>query len=221
MALYKTATKIRNVYKGTVDVNTVYLGTQQIWPIPFTGALTSFTAVGAYTYNIPDDCRIIDAVVCGGGGSGGGGGAYVFYSTNGLGGNAGAWATYRLVRGVDIPWSTTTITGTVGAGGPLYGAAGGGYTGSASTALATGWAGLSAAGGAGGGGAAGNNGQTRLNLTFDGRTYTGGAGGNFPGSAATGAGSQPGGGGAGGNGWNTGANPGAPGGAGAAYFYAY
>lgn len=146
---------------------------------------TPFTTVGANNYPIPVWCRYIDVVLIGGGEAGTNGS----FAT-GLGGDEGKWATFTLERGVHIPWTATTITITVGAGGASNGADGG-----ASTAAAPGWAGLSAAGGSGGGGIGAWAGNAASNLTYNGVLYPGGSGG----STGGGTGGTPGGGGGGGN----------------------
>ncbi|WP_443889903.1 glycine-rich domain-containing protein [Mycobacterium avium] len=108
-------------------------------------APTAFTTAGAYTYNIPDGCRFIDVILLGAGSGGNAGGAG-FVAGNG--GQPGTWQVVTVERGVDIPWSIKQITGLVGAGG-TQGISGGAApsSGGATTATASGWAGLSAAGG--------------------------------------------------------------------------
>ena len=168
---------------------------------------TAFSTAGAYSYTIPWWCNKVDVILLGAGQGGGGSSGLV----TGLGGNCGTWVTKTLVRGVDIPWTTTTITGTVPAAG-AGGAGGGGAAPSAAaaTASATGMTSLSAAGGAGGW--TGNwNGLGPGNTTFNGQTYTGGA------TSANSAGNAPGGGGTGGT-FNGG---GFPGSRGRVWFYAY
>lgn len=77
-------------------------------------------------YNIPTDSRYLHLVGCtpGGGGGGGDGG----WGLPGEGGRPGAWVGRRLERGVDIPWSVTTLfvgnDGATGFMGPGKGAAG-------------------------------------------------------------------------------------------------
>ncbi|OBG71355.1 hypothetical protein A5700_12170 [Mycobacterium sp. E1214] len=181
-------------------------------PVP-----ASFSTAGAYTYNIPYWANKIDVILLGGGSGGNAGGAGF---VNGSGGAAGTWATLTtLVRGTDIPISTTQITGTVGAGGTrgVYGGAAPG-SGGATTATATGWAGLSAAGGvyANYGSAVGRA-PSPTSQTYNGQTYAGGAAQNTGGAA----GNAPGGAGAGGPGSAFSGSSGGAGAPGEAWFYAY
>lgn len=181
----------------------------------FPPALTNITPAGGYSWAIPYWCHKFDAVVLGGGAGGTGGGASF---VNGGGGYNGNWSYATLTRGTDIPWSTTSVTGSVGGGG-----AGGGCNlvpggvGGSTSASATGWGGIS---GSGGGGQAGYNDTTGRgpgDLTWDGITYPGGwnvAGG--------GPGAYPGGGGGGGvGGFLSCAGGGGNGQNGTAWFYAY
>ncbi|WZB38312.1 minor tail protein [Mycobacterium phage Bazzle] len=191
------------------------------------GELTTFSATGAYTYDIPSWATHVDVIAIGGGG-GGAGGANIG-NGDGQGGNAGTWQSLTLKRGVDIPSGVTQITGVVGTGGSAGGSGNGsGSAGNPSTAVASGLN-LSAAGGSGGSGinSAGGNltyGKSPGNLVFNGQTYTGGAQAgttNNPSGTGT-AGNPPGGGGEGGGGalFGTG-SPGGVGGAGRVFFYAY
>jgi hypothetical protein len=136
-----------------------------------------FTAVGSYTYGIPEWCDTLDVVLLGGGG-GGDGGDWEFLFGETFGGTSGAWSTTTLVRGVDIPWETSTITGTVGVGGhggipKLIILDNSGHNGSATTATATGMTTLTAAGGVGGGNSS-DTGQGAGQQTFNGYLYRGG-----------------------------------------------
>jgi len=163
----------------------------------------SFTAAGAYVYDIPIWATHVDLVLLGAGEAGGGGSFF----GNGAGGRAGSFATVTLQRGpgLDIPLSTTEITGSVGAGG-------GGWGGN-TTATATGASPLTAAGGAGGVSPTDPVGQSPGTLSFNSQSYVGGvaqSNNGFNGNA-------PGGGG-GGGGFN---GPGGGGSNGAAWFFAY
>ncbi len=131
---------------------------------------TTYTATGAYTYTIPTWCNKIDVLLVSGG-SGGWGGAV----GNGAGGNAGTWSTATLQRGKDIPWSTTSITGSVGGGGTA-GAGGGGAGGAGgnTTATATGMTSMSATGGTGYASTTDVVGKSPGNQTLNGVTYYGG-----------------------------------------------
>lgn len=155
----------------------------------------SYTAPGTFTYAIPVWCTYIELIGVGGGeGGDSGSGAFVA----GAGGAAGLWNAITLQRGVDIPWTATTLTvvvgdgGTGGPAGPLNSDGAGGspvvwsYGG---TTL------LTCPGGDNGG--SGQNGKSPGNYTYNGVLYTGGAeqtsGSGSPGN-------PPGGGGRGGNG---------------------
>ncbi|ASW31265.1 hypothetical protein SEA_FRED313_5 [Mycobacterium phage Fred313] len=177
---------------GTQTPSRIFLGNDQVWP-EFTEVRQQFSTAGAYTFNIPAGCLYIDVILLGGGG---GGRSMPLAGVGGEGGRAGTWSTYTLRRGVDIPWSTAQITGTVGAGGAGGAAAVGanpGKPGGATTATATGVGTLSAAGGAGGGNAFDPNGQGAGSRTVNGVLYQGGA---ERASVGTGlAGNPPGGGG--------------------------
>ncbi|AFI24940.1 hypothetical protein [Mycobacterium phage SWU1] len=194
----------------------VSLGTEKVWPA-FTPVLTTFATVGAYTYNIPDGAKFIDVILLGGGGGGKG---MALFDGWGRGGDAGSWAIVTLERGVHIPLSTKTITGLVGAGGAFGDgsatAGKGGGPGGNTTAIATGWAGLTAAGGAGGTvvdplSVAGKSPGDR---TYNGQLYVGGAQQN----SGSGNGNAPGGGGAGAQ---TSTQDGGSGARGQAWFFAY
>lgn len=170
---------------------------------------TTYTASGAYTYTIPDWCNKIDVLLVGGG-SGGWGGA----AGNGSGGKSGVWATATLQRGKDIPWTTTTITGSVGVGGTAGGGGGGaGGPGGATTATATGMTSMSGAGGSGNVGTTNVVGASPGDQTLDGITYYGG----LSQGSLNNAGKAPGGGGAAGGF----ASAGGAGAVGQAWFYAW
>lgn len=168
------------------------------------GVMTQFTTAGSYT--IPSWATNLDIVLLGGGG--GGNGTTVFSFFNGPDGSAGAWTTMNLIRGSTIPSGTATISFAPGGGG-TGGASSIGATGSsggATTFTAAGYSGAnSAAGGAGGSGTA-----SVAAKTYNGQTYTGGAGGTaggaggFPGAGGGGGGAfsaAVGGNGAGGSAW--------------------
>jgi hypothetical protein len=169
-------------------------------PLAVRPLLSTITTPGAYTYTIPPFADTVDIITLGGGDPGGPG--FIGYGQGGL---AGQFSAVTVVRGVGIPWSSTTISGVVGVGGPLGGHGG------ATTATATGMTTVTAAGG--GGAWTGNvDGQSPGTLTFNGNKYVGGAVAqvNQPGNL-------PGGGGAGGFFFGGGQ----PGAAGQVWFYAY
>jgi hypothetical protein len=164
---------------------------------------------GSYTIQIPPSCDTFDLVLVGAGGGGGAGG-----TGNGVGGLAGSWRSRTFVRGIDVPWSTTQITGTIGAGG-VAGVVSGVSAGAGGNTTATDAStqvNLTANGGAGAGWTSNVNGQGPGNLTFAGNTYPGGqmAPVGTPGKLA---------GGAGGGGWPS--QNGGVGAAGAVWLYAY
>lgn len=154
---------------------------------PYSPVRLDITTTGAYTYTIPWWSRYIDVVLW----AGGRGGKNAFSFARGNGGLGATPVGVILERGVDIPWTLATITGTVGTGGATNGGTGGGTTATSAgvgTLVATAPTGDN--GSSQDGGAAGS-------LTVSGVAYTGGVavttGSGTPGSA-------PGGGGRGGNG---------------------
>jgi hypothetical protein len=168
---------------------------------------SSFSSPGAYTYHIPDFCDTIDVVLLGSGHGGWGGGL----GTWGSGGRAGHFTTATVLRGDDIPWDTTTITGFIppgGHGGAPFTIGEDGYP---TTASADGMTTLTAAGASSAW--LFNPGEAAGSVTLNGRTYRGGAQENTPGER----GNRPGGGGAGA--WPLGR--GGDGADGKAWFYAY
>lgn len=181
-------------------------------------ASTSFSTPGAFTYNIPSACLWIETANVGAGGGGSGGNSFL---ADGRGGEAGVWASRRLVRGVDIPWNLSQITGTVGS--PGSGGARGNGTGTAGGATVVNFpdGALTAAGGAPGSGTnpAGQtlyNGKAAGNYQFGGVTYPGGGQVGRDTDGAT-----PGGGGGAGSGGAFGSDKaGRPGGPGRANFKA-
>ncbi len=187
-------------------------------------ATTSYTTAGAFTYTIPQWCTHIDILALGGGGGGQGGG-WVLANQGGLG---GLWAWTTIQRGVDIPWSTSSLSGTVGTAGngsstsasPSAGGAGG-----TTSVTIPGNATLTGSGGSGGNGNAtgisnqrggpargGNTGSENKDVLLNGVTYTGGAE-----QTSSANGNAPGGGGPGGNAFANGRN----GAVGRAIFLAY
>lgn len=142
-----------------------------------------FSPAGTFTYDIPYWCTFIDLVLLGGGG----GGSNSVGIVEGTGGQAGFFSTVTLQRGIGIPWTTASISITVGPGGAA--ATNGGNT----TATATGMAPQTGLGGVQGAGLNGTTGEGPVTVTYQGRTYTGGGNQIFPGAA----GNAPGGGGGG------------------------
>jgi len=76
--------------------------------------LTTFSTAGAFTYTIPSWAHKLDVVALGGGGGGNAGGAGF---NGGGGGGAGTYSSKTLVRGVDLGFDKTTLSGWVGRGG--------------------------------------------------------------------------------------------------------
>ncbi|QGH78010.1 hypothetical protein SEA_LONEWOLF_8 [Mycobacterium phage LoneWolf] len=179
---------------GTQTPSRIFLGPNQVWP-EFTEVKSQYTA--NFSFAIPAGCVFIDIVLvgCGGGGQGMGNA-----TAWGQGGSAGQWQYITLRRGVDIPWTVTTITGTVGNGGAagaggIYLSGGAGGNGGNVTATIAGIGTLTALGGAGG-----NNrnldtaGKSPGTINWQGIDYVGGAEAmNVAGGSA--AGNAPGGGG--------------------------
>lgn len=166
------------------------------------GLRTSFTTPGTTTYTIPSWLAGLDRIALG---AGGGGGASFFVT--GEGGLGGHFAVDTLVLGTGLPFSTPTLSITVGAGG-IGGTTTGGSpgTGQASTVTGIGVASLTGVGGVGGGQSFSAVGGSASAVSWDGNIYQGGPSQ----SIAGGTGNAPGGGGASGA-----AGVSAPGGAGA------
>ncbi|AXH49779.1 minor tail protein [Gordonia phage Pleakley] len=183
-------------------------------------ALTTYSTSGAFSYPIPPWALYIDIILLGAGGGGSGGNSF---GADGRGGFAGSWNAIRLVRGSDIPWTESTITGTVGTRG--NGGARGNGAGTAGTATSATSASAGTLSADGGGGASGTNpvggnyvnGLSPGDYSFQGQNYTGGAqvGKDTDGSAPGG------GGGAGSGGVFGGDKAGRPGAPGRAIFRAY
>lgn len=180
--------------------------------------LTTYGSAGNFTYTIPQWATHVDVIVVGGGGGGleGNGGN----GQTGNGGSAGSWHFRTFERGVDLAWSMTSFSATVGAGGtaggkggPAPGAGGQSYVSNASITVI-------GNGGVGGTGTNGNAGGSPGNIVVAGNVYTGGA--TAPSGASRTVGNTPGGGGGGGaGGFFSGQTAGMAGAPGAVYFYAY
>jgi hypothetical protein len=206
-------------YKGHVGGATVQLVQPRKWSRPYgleavtvlnTGSpkdLTQrFSFPGSFSYRIPDWAERLDIVAVGGGGGGEAGGLLV----TGSGGYAAAWTTRTVIRGVDIPYATKYLAGTIGAGGfpgkgvqnfspygPIpgdYWGGNNGVKGENSTVVGSGFTTLTAVGGTGGFDLPTVFGQKLDDLTFNGKTYAGAQEEHTPGNR----GNHPGGGGAGG-----------------------
>lgn len=172
-------------------------------PLVIHGPISAqFDSAGAFDYEIPSFATKIDMVVLGAGGGGAPGGLL-----SGAGGGKGVYQTVTLERDVDIPLTTTHITGTVGAGGAPDG------DGGDTVANATGMTTVTATGGNAGASPT-SWGQGPGNITFNDHTYLGGA--IQFGLGVTG--KHPGGGG--GGGFFAGLD-GGPGADGSIWFYAY
>ena len=180
------------------------MGTATATPIasfgfpPNSPALSTINSTGSYT--IPRWCDYLDLIVLGAGGGGGGGNAIL----SGTGGNPGTFSSVTLQRGVDIAWTATSFSVTVGGGGG--GGTGNfalGLAGTAGGSTTINWGGGTLSGNGGGGGGGGNGGSRtgkavttgntngNRDLALHGQTYVGGG-------TSNGAGSAPGGGGYGG-----------------------
>lgn len=184
---------------------------------PMSSTTTVFSTAGSGTWPIPPWCRYIDIVCIGGGASGQTGNGAIAQA--GKGGLAGVWGGTTIERGVDIPWSQSSLSYTVGSGGaqPANSDHAASNPGSPTTVFDLG-PNIGQVGGAGGvGTGSGQNGQSAATVTYQGITYTGGTGGTGNG----GAGGAPGAGGAGGNGGIFGSRTrGGAGGVGRLYFQA-
>ncbi|ALA07820.1 hypothetical protein SEA_FAYELY_8 [Mycobacterium phage Fayely] len=162
---------------GSQTPSRIFLGDRQVWP-EFTPVTTQYTTGTTYNYAIPANCYLIDVILLGGGGGGQGMGNATAW---GQGGAAGQWQYFTLRRGVDIPWSITAITGSLGAGGSagaggIYLSGGAGGNGGNTTATVSGYGTVTALGGAGG-----NNrnldtaGKSPGTINWQGIDYVGGA----------------------------------------------
>jgi hypothetical protein len=226
MAFVRGTSGITNLYVGDTPVTGLYLGATKIWEPFTTPAETIYTTVGDYSFTIPTYCTRIDIILLGGGKGGEGSqNSAAFFGIDGQGGNAGSWTTTTWVRGVDIPWNITTITGSVGAGGANgdYNGVDGGNGGN-STATYSGGStisGLGATSQTGSRGAYNSNGASAGSVLHNGRTYYGGTGGVCSHSDPAPSGNPPGGGGAGGWLADFGNKRGGAGGRGQVWFYAY
>lgn len=155
-----------------------------------TAATTTYIAnPGAWSYTIPRWADYLDVVMVGAGSRGTNGSFF----GNGAGGNAGAWLGITLDRSSpgDVPYTTKTLTGTIGAGGSSSGAAGG----ATSLAAVGSFGARSASGGSGQASAFDVVGKSPGNFTWNGQVYEGGAAaptlaqiGNTPGGGSAGGG---------------------------------
>jgi hypothetical protein len=83
-----------------------------------TFAPSSVYYISNATYTIPYWCRYIDVIALGGGGGGSGGyGSYFNGNGGGQGTDVAKFGTYTLTRGSNLPWTTATLSVTVGTGG--------------------------------------------------------------------------------------------------------
>lgn len=211
MAISWASTPFSKLSIGTTEIARISIGDFVIWP-EFAPFETVLVATG--NYDIPAGCNKLDVILLGGG-NGGRGGAGAFQV--GGGGNAGEWAVATLVRGVDIPWSTKTLSITVPSAKPGGGNGQDPPNSDPAIASGTGWVGLSAPGGVGTKQGVTRWGQTPGDKTFNGRTYIGGAAQ----TSNEAAGNAPGGGGNGGSGGFVSGNSGGAGSRGQAWIYAY
>ena len=153
-----------------------------------------YPSAGTYSYAIPYWCTTIDLILLGAGG----GGTYDAFG-NEVGGGGGNWKTVTAQRGSDIPWATTTINVTVGAGGAggtfgvPQGGPGGDTTASWDTAPGTttetapgGGAGASGSGPTGEGPSPGSQSVSIAKLSAGTAQSTKGAVGNPPGGGGAG-----------------------------------
>lgn len=168
---------------------------------------TYFGMSGVYDYQVPPWANHIDVICLGGGGAGGSGTGT--FANAGSGGNAGAWGLARIFVS-DLPSRDLRVT--VGNRGLASTAAdtkgGNGQPSVVRDAHSGQGIGIQGGGGIGGGGgtSAGTNGGSPGSRSYQGKTYSGGAGGAYADSRHGGNGSPPGGGGGGffGNYWRGG-----------------
>jgi hypothetical protein len=215
-----------NVFLGNTAAAAVYLGTTRVWPTsaPGTGVMgenlvinTSNTAAGIdRTLTIPAGATKFDVVLIGGGGGGGDGGTL----GPGEGGGCGAWKTATYTVGTDYPAGHVLqlFVGWGGDGGDALTNTGG-VVGSGVSLVGTAGTVILSSGGGTPNSMPDRTGATPPDITYNGRTYKGGAGGTSPNMNGVG-GTAPGGGGQGG-GVEVNGNNGGKGGSGGCYLYFY
>lgn len=188
----------------------VYWNNVRVWPDFNPVGPTRYTADA--TVPIPRGCRSIDVVTLGGGGGAN------FASTLGssVGGRAGVWGSKTLQFNRDFTPGVDAIVIDVGGGGSGGRVLAASTAGEPSVATVNGTGVNLASNGGGAGGSATAAGVGPTALAFNGRNYTGGAGGTSGGNN----GGLPGAGGGGGNGGVTGLN-GGNGAGGAVWLYFY
>ena len=217
-----------SVFVGTTQAAAVYLGTTLVWPnvTQGTGVMgeqliinpTNDAAGTMQRLIIPAAATKFDVVLIGGGGGGGDGGTL----GPGEGGICGVWqtGTYTVGPSGDYPAGHNLIlyAGAGGAGGTAL-VNTGGVQGGSSGLLDKNEAQILVGPGGKPNKAPDRNGLTPPDITYNGRTYKGGAGGVSANQNGVN-GTAPGGGGQGGNDQATGAN-GGKGGSGGVYLYFY
>lgn len=215
------------VFVGTTQAAAVYLGTTQVWPTVTStpGVMgeqliintTNNTAGEYHGVSIPAAATKFDVVLIGGGGGGGDGGSL----GEGEGGTCGTWATKTFTVGTEYPAGHVLLLfiGYGGEGGQeLINT--GGLKGRATVLLdKTGYSQAILSAGGNPNAAPDRTGATPPDITFNGRTYKGGAGGTGTLQMGQG-GNAPGGGGQGGAYELTGTY-GGKGGSGGCYLYFY
>ncbi len=200
-------------YKGAIGGGTCQLVMPRKWSKPWgleaetvvtlqsPQDCTFHVPVGTFSYRIPDWCERLDIICLGGGGGGEGGGLI----HGGSGGSPAGYAYATVIRGVDIPWDTYYLAGSVGAGGRRglgvdttrtgFGDWGGvdGQDGEPSYCEAAGMQTISSAGGEGGRSQPTTWGIGATALEFNTKQYPGsenqrqiGTVGNFPGGGGAG-----------------------------------
>lgn len=218
---------LKNVFLGGAQAKRVMCGSVVVWE----SAPETHVFDASSSLSIPNHISYVDVIATGGGASGlsGGPGYYAGYpnqtyypGTAGYGGKAGQWSAKTFVLD-NYAQRADTISVIVGAGGGPNTSATKVNAGGNSAITFYDYQGhplmdatLNALGGSGNNKRNDANGDTASNLSWNGTTYTGGAGGIY--ASAT-PGSSPGGGGSGGSGqvYFIDATPGNAGGAGRVY----
>ena len=216
-----------SVFVGTTQAAAVYLGTTLVWPTAgivqgvmgeqlFVNTLNN-ASTQRWNVFIPTEATKVDVILIGGGGGGGDGGTL----GPGEGGICGVWQTGTYTIGTDFPAGHVLRiqTGEGGEGGGAL-ANTGGLQGVESWILNQAGNGFLLTGPGGKPNKAPDRtGATPPDITFNGRTYKGGAGGVSANQNGV-DGAAPGGGGQGGNDEING-NNGGKGGSGGVYLYFY
>ena len=219
-------TDAENVFVGTVEAGAVYLGSTLVWPavtgtpgvmgeqLIINPANNNTTEI--WQVSVPAAATTVDVVMIGGGGGAQDGGTL----GSGKGGGCGNWVTATYTIATDYP--TRVMSGKVGRGGVGAGSILNAFAVDGFPTFLLKSDNSTVAIQSGGGkkeSASGRTGATPPDITYNGRTYKGGAGGSSSNKNGV-DGQAPGGGGQGGDVEITGTY-GGKGGSGGVYLYFY